>query len=172
MFGLRLARFSRHYGRALVVWAMMPLALLNGRTIIGCGCTGHFEEVCRCNSPAGGKSCCGSMGSCCRGHHGTKSYSCCSRRQSGVSPDSKKDRASDTFCHIGSRHCVVLAIHEVIPATEGPTFSSDDGNFASLALSSVDLAFSPTFAPLERVVPLDIKCPPNDLVVTLHRFII
>lgn len=170
MSGPRLSRFCRHHGRALVVWAMMPLAALNGRTIVGCGCTGHFEEVCHCNSPGGAKSCCQSTAGCCGGH-GTKSCSCCSTHESGSSSDTKKDRASDAIRHIGSRHCVSLAVHVVLPATEGP-LSSEDGHFASLALSSVNLAFLPTSAPLEPVVQLDIKCPPNDLVVTLHRFII
>ncbi len=171
MSGLQSNRFLRHYGRALVVWAMMPLAILNGRTIIGCGCTGHFEEVCRCIAPGAGKTCCHSTGSCCGGH-GKNACSCCSRDKSGSSPDSKKDRASDAVCRVGSRHCVTLAVHEVIPATEEPTLSSVDGHFASLGISSLDLAVSQAFSPLEPIVQLDLKCPPNDLVVTLHRFII
>ena len=73
---------------------------------------------------------------------------------------------------LAPRHCVGLAVHEVIPATVEPTLSSDDRQLPTLDCGSVDPEFSPAVPPLEHVVQSDLKCPPNDLVVTLHRFLI
>src|SRR4051794_217332 len=46
----RLTRFLRKHRQAFLVWAMMPLAAMDAQTIMGCGCTGHFEPFCQCNS--------------------------------------------------------------------------------------------------------------------------
>jgi hypothetical protein len=171
MSGYPLTRFLRHHGRALVVWAMMPLAALNGRTMVGCGCTGHFEEICHCQSTKASKTCCQPGRSCCSGH-GAKRCTCCSRDITGAAPDSRSDQAADVICHIGARHCVGLAVHELIPVTVVPIVSSDDCQIGTLGCSSADRAFLTAFSALEHVVQLDLKCPPNDLVVMLHRFII
>ena len=164
MFGNSLTRFIRHYGRALVVCAMMPLAALNGRTMVGCGCTGHFEEACHCQTAKASRSCCSG--------HGAEACTCCSRGKTGAAPGSRTDQRSDAVCHVGARHCVGLAVHEVIPVTVEPIVSSDDWQIATLDCSSADRTFLAAFAALEHVVQLDLKGPPDDLVVMLHRFII
>src|SRR3954465_11724709 len=46
----RLTRFLRQHRKAFLVCAMMPLAAVDAQTIMGCGCTGHFESFCQCNS--------------------------------------------------------------------------------------------------------------------------
>jgi hypothetical protein len=168
MSGLHLNRFFRHRVRALIVWAMMPLAIINGRTVVGCGCTGHFEEVCHCASTGSHKSCCQSTGSCCCGH-GAKTC-CCSSEKSDSTATRRTKPVSDATCHVGARPCVRIVAHIVIPATTGPTLSTDD-QLASLAYSSLDFSFSPAFAEAEPAVQLDLKCP-SDLIVTLHRFLI
>lgn len=171
MSGHPLSRFFRDYGRALVVWAMMPLAGVNGRTMVGCGCTGHFEEICHCQSTTASKTCCQPRGSCCSGH-GAKACTRCSAEKSDAASDSRRDRAADAIRHIGTRHCVRLAVHEVIPVTVVPIISGDVCQIATLDCSSADRTFLTALSASELVVQLDLKCPPNDLVVMLHRFII
>src|SRR3954468_20559888 len=46
----RTMRFLRQYRQALLVWTMMPLAIVDAQTLVGCGCTGHFQSYCQCNS--------------------------------------------------------------------------------------------------------------------------
>jgi hypothetical protein len=171
MCGHSLTRFFRHYGRALVVWAMMPLAALNGRTLVGCGCTGHFEEICQCQSSTPDKACCQKGGSCCNGHR-QKVCSCCARDKTSTGADSQPDRTSTAIRHVGARHCVALAVHEVIPVTIVPIVSSDDSQIATLDFNSADATFLPAFSGSEHFVQWDLRCPPNDIVVMLHRFII
>src|SRR5215211_4290879 len=50
MAGIYLSQLTLARCRTLVVWALMPLSAVNGQTIIGCGCTGHFEATCHCAS--------------------------------------------------------------------------------------------------------------------------
>lgn len=50
MYANRLIRFIRKRRQTFLVWAMLPLSILNVQTIVGCGCTGHFEAVCHCGS--------------------------------------------------------------------------------------------------------------------------
>jgi deoxycytidylate deaminase len=168
MTGLRLNRIYRHRGRALIVWAMMPLAIINGRTIVGCGCTGHFEEVCHCTSTGSHKTCCESTGSCCRGH--SPKTCCCSAARSDSSAVRRTKLPTDATCHVGARPCVRVVAHVVVPATVGTTLSSGD-QLALLDGSLLDLSFLPASTKVEPVVQLDLKCP-SDLVVTLHRFLI
>lgn len=63
-------------------------------------------------------------------------------------------------------------MHEVIPVTVMPIVSGDDCQIATLNCSSAGRTFLTAFSALEHVVQLDLKCPPNDLIVMLHRFII
>src|SRR6186997_2207582 len=52
MTGYRLTRRAKRRWRTAFVWATLPVVLLNGRTLVGCGCTGHFDSACRCTGDA------------------------------------------------------------------------------------------------------------------------
>src|SRR4051794_3855529 len=49
IFG-RITRFLRRHRQAFLVWAVMPLALVDTQALVGCGCSGHFESTCQCGS--------------------------------------------------------------------------------------------------------------------------
>src|SRR4029078_271596 len=51
MVGTSWARLICKHSRAFVVWAMIPLTVFNGHTVIGCGCTGHFMAEGHCHHP-------------------------------------------------------------------------------------------------------------------------
>src|SRR3954471_14034138 len=51
----RITRFLGKHRQALLVWAMVPLAVVDAQTIVGCGCAGHFESICQCNSCDSGR---------------------------------------------------------------------------------------------------------------------
>ena len=70
MVGIRFNRNAKNRWRSIAVWAMLPLAVLNGRTVIGCGCSGHFEAECHCNCGDAGGCCSSQESSCpCRAKH-------------------------------------------------------------------------------------------------------
>src|SRR5690348_5023745 len=48
MTGTYLSKRARNRWRTLAAWAMLPLAMFNGRAIAGCGCIGDFESVSQC----------------------------------------------------------------------------------------------------------------------------
>ncbi len=169
MYGFFKIRFLRRIARALVVWAMMPLVVLNGRTVVGCGCSGHFEDICRCGTASG--NCCKPGGSCCSPGN-SKGCSCCNHKKSASSSDLKRDQTANALCHIGSKHCVRIALHDVIPATEVQSDLSDAGLMACLDFGTSADSYVPAVLPSPPLVLPDLKCPPNDLTVSLHRFII
>jgi len=168
MSGRLLNRFLRLHCRTLAVCAMIPLTVFNGQTLVGCGCSGQFEAVCHCHMGGTAKGCCGS---CCGGH-GSTSCPCCSQNKTFKDSHSGKEKASDTVAHFGTHPCRSIAVHDVIPATVVHVYSADDCEFATLTLDTHDLSFNSPLAGKDQFVELDLKVPPNDLVVTLHRFII
>ncbi len=60
----------------------------------------------------------------------------------------------------------------MIPATVVHVHSADDCELATLTLDIPDLSFISPLAGKDQLVELEFKVPPNDLVVTLHRFLI
>jgi hypothetical protein len=160
MVRVRLARFVRNHSRLAVAWAMLPLVLLNGRTITGCGCTGHFEAVCHCG-------CANGCGGCC-GQNGVRS--CCAKRladgrgHSPATPPGSSERA-------GGRHCKEAGDYVVLPATVSPTLADDDSQASAAALMAVDGLIPTLTNHAGLIVPWDTR-PPNDLVVVLHRLVI
>jgi hypothetical protein len=178
MFGIRPTRFVRRYCRTAVVWAAIPLAVFNGRTVVGCGCFGHFEAVCHCSccpetqnsSSHQGESVC----ACCAGHGCRHSgHACCGHH--GVTHASSAANAESHSVlgpSFGDHHCRTAVRHEVTPVTVASI--ADIGDLiASFVVSTV---FNPSLetsqSNIVRVVDFDTGCPPDDLVVTLHRLVI
>jgi hypothetical protein len=172
MLGVRPTRFVRRHYRAAVVWAAIPLAVFNGRTVVGCGCFGHFEPVCHCG--------------CCGGQHGKSRCSCCTRH--GFSHGScyccnHSDAASrcdtaDSSSHPGAgqslqgHRCKSFVLHEVTPVTVAPYVAAGDLHESIFALADFGLPLVFSQSRVGKVVDFDTGPPPDDLVVILHRLVI
>jgi hypothetical protein len=160
MYQFRLTRFIRKRSQTAVVLVMLPLVLMNGRTITGCGCNGHFEAVCHCHCGASCGGCCGqaSARSCCA----NKTAS--GRESDSTIPQGRSERAQ-------SHHCSQIAEYVVVTATIAPTLADDDSQASALALVALDLPPVSAAAYSVHDLRLDTR-PPNDLVVILHRLVI
>src|SRR5688572_10043666 len=142
MVGIRQTRFFRHHSRVAVVWVAIPLVVFNGRTLVGCGCTGHFESVCRCNccpdTQEGGKQHGKSTYSCCTSHGFSHSHcACCNRSEL----THHSNTADNDCCPAGPQelqghHCNSIVLHDVIPGTVAP--STDTAGLHASILVSAD----------------------------------
>src|SRR5437868_10351944 len=92
MMGLALNQLLKGRIHATVIWAMIPLALLNSRTVFGCVAPdGQYNPNCSClavqdvndsASQHATKHCCGC--SCCAS--GNCTCACCTTKAVGTSP--------------------------------------------------------------------------------------
>jgi hypothetical protein len=139
---------------------MLPLVLLNGRTLIGCGCNDHFEAVCHCQCGNGCGGCCGQAGA----------RSCCAKATAdGRTTDSGVPRSNSEQAQ--EHHCRQSVEYVVVAATIAPTLADDDSQASAQALVVFDLP--PGLAAAGSVHNLQLDTgPPNDLVVVLHRLVI
>jgi hypothetical protein len=178
MLGIRLNRVVRRHFRAAVIWAALPLAVFNGRTVIGCGCFGHFEAVCHCG-------CCSEMQDGCK-QHGKSASSCCTGRgfshsncpccnhSEATNPcnTADSDSRSDSPQQLQGHHCKSIVSHEVTPVTVAPSVDAGDLHESIFVLANVGLPLTFSQLHVGRVVDFDTGPPPKDLVVTLHRLVI
>lgn len=164
MSGIRVKRDRRNRWRNLVVWAVLPLAVFNSRTVVGCGCNGHFESVCHCNCAKECRNCGGQPGSC----------PCCNAHQKS-GPESSHGGNTDSDSGksgFNSHHCKGAVQREVIPATVVTIHSADGLNATVAALDTLDLP-SAVYETHSWALALELTSPPpHDIVVQLHRLII
>lgn len=169
MSRVRLNRMACNHWRTFATWAMIPLAVFNSRTVLGCGCSGHFESSCQCNcfNSRGGSH----IDQCVRCAHGDSlTCPCCSKVEKSAPVENI--RASDCGTAVHGPHCRVMAVHEVIPATVVIANAAVDLNPSALVLDSIDLPVMITQSGGGHVRFLNLGPPPSDLVVTLRRFVI
>ncbi len=178
MFGAQSIRFVRRRMRVVAVWAALPLVVFNGQTVVGCGCTGHFEAVCRFGCCAktenrneqharADRSCCASQvatGSKCP---------CCDQgkfaQRSIHTPESTSSPASGQTLE---RHrCRSIAVRVVTPVTIAQSVDVD-GLHSLCTLVDLSVPVLCDHSPVGLAVDFDTGPPPNDLVVTLHRLVI
>lgn len=160
MAGIRLNRHAKRRWHALVVWAIMPLAIFNTRTVVGCGCTGHFEAVCHCNCGNGCGKCNGS-GSC----------PCCSNHRSTFEKSEHSANGSDDSTAFRGHHCKGAVQVEVVPATVVSVHSADEISVSAPALNVLDFTVAGE-ASFQVFVLEHSSPPPYDIVVALHRLVI
>jgi hypothetical protein len=166
MIGNSLNRVANRRWNTFAVLVMLPLTVVNGRMVVGCGCTGHFVAVCHC-------SCGESEPSCSK--HGTKgqdSCPCCNKHhEKAFSDTQRRPDKSDSCNGLYEHRCKPAVLHEVVPATVATTHAPAD------ELSNVLPHNGNWFAP----VPADRAgfqllahhaLPPPDLIVQLHRLVI
>jgi hypothetical protein len=176
--GYRRRSFGGRLRRA-VVWAMAPLALLNGRPVVGCICAdGHFDPACRALGSSGIR----------QSAHGASSIASrvCSRCGTTAVPEMDRRSAGQTDCcqrHDGQHRtdggrvrprpcCTPVVQFHTAPAIVGPTATGDDRPAPALTL---DAQLRPPAAPPRNVIHRAERSadpPPDDLVIALRRLVI
>jgi len=181
MFASGLARFVRRHSRSALVWAAIPLVVFNGRTLVGCGCTGHFESVCHCNccsneDNAGNRRHAQSARPCCAGHaFKADQCSCCNHREAThrcTMAEQERDSSSTNGAALKGPCCISIVLHDVIPATVASSMDASELQPSIFVLADFNLPTSDSQSHVVQVVDFDTGPPPNDLVVTLHRLVI
>lgn len=166
MFSTRFQRVLRRRCHQALVWVMVPLAVLNGRTVVSCGCSGRQLAECHCSqsaigqkAPHHGESACPK----CASARGARTETCCGEPQSASKESAPRS--------VGGHHCRNAANYVVTPVTTMP--SPVEEQVASLDLiadcpaTASDIHWSST--------GYTFACepyPPNDLVVVLQRLVI
>lgn len=171
-------RTVRKRVRTVMLWAMMPLALVTARPSSGCICAdGHYEPVCLAQLCPGREgaarnfaaqtACCGC--SCCqassRGGAGCcGGRSCCQRPTSGDSHSAGDGLSARDLgcCHPAPASPVVVAIRAL---------DLDESAQQHLALPA-PLVVVPEMHVAPAGVAFHDTGPPLDLVLKQHRFII
>jgi len=160
VFGVRLIRKSTW--RTVVVCATLPLTVFNGRTVVGCGCTGHFEAVCHCSCHVPN----------CGDHHGT-SCPCCDKhhKAEATSPAAPTD-ASHKCAGNDAHRCKSIAQHEVTPATLNLAHSADEETQSIFTLDSALLSYAADIRRTGSFLSEHSVIPHVDRVVALRRLVI
>lgn len=166
MFNIRITRGLRRQCHQALVWAMVPLAVLNGHTVLSCGCSGRVLAECHCGeSVLGPSSQRPEAGRCpnCAAVKLKRTSPCCSTQRSADSHD-----GAPSF---GGHHCRSVADFQVIPATT--VLPTHDAHVASLDAIAASAIVVDDLCSTSRELPISISPhPPNDLVVVLHRLVI
>lgn len=162
--------------RTMLVCAMMPLSVVNGQTIVGCGCTGHFEAVCHCAT-------CDSLDSAVQPAkyqtrdstqgHGIHSHSCCCHgNPMGSRQKERTTLASSEGRGFQGHHCtkIFLDSDEIVISVSPQV--GDQLGFSAIWPRSLDLPVNYDIAARKYVLSFDSGPPACDVVVTLHRLII
>jgi hypothetical protein len=177
MAGEFLSRAVRRRFHAAMIWAMVPVAMMNVRSVSGClSPTGHFEPGCHCaamqepgtNASQGtsttnccchcacclGKTCC-----CCKGK------SCCSM---SVAKNARQPAGNGVE---NGTHCRPFSMYVVAPAVKASLSAGMDHSVAIVPISFDPLTIVVTTA-VAHPAELNTGPPPDNLVVALHRFLI
>jgi hypothetical protein len=138
---------------------MLPLAAMNSRAVVGCGCFDHIEAVYQCK---------GDDSSCSQTAH--LSSTCCQKHQAEQSQHNC-DNVPDGTC-VGGHHCIGAIQREVIPVTLVSSYvAANEVSKFAVASSAIDLL--PAYSPTATIYLTEHSAPPPyDRVVTLRRLLI
>jgi hypothetical protein len=174
MTGKHLIRAIRSRFQAAVIWAMAPVALINGRSVSGCmSPTGHFEPGCHCqamqeSSACGANTTCQCHCPCCQGGK------CCCCKGKACCCNLAAKTASRTHGEgvQGGNSCRPYSIYVVTPAVSTSAQTGDVHQLTDMSMVSVDLPLFATPVTVAPIFELNTGPPPDNLVVALHRFLI
>jgi hypothetical protein len=158
--------FNRRVIHTAVMWTMMPLALLNGRMLSGCiSPDGRFNPGCNCcavaiESAHAVKSCC----RCCPSGHCTRS--CCKGKSLAHMKLPAKSGSGFT-----SSSCQAVAQYLVIPTIVKNAPATNDQMQAAVDIAAFEFSVFLVGIP-QREPDIDSTPPPNNLVISLQRFLI
>lgn len=177
MLGKQQGRLIRSRSRAVVLWAMIPLAILSGRPVSGCICAdGHYELFCRGelhgaddsnsrheHSGARSDAC-----SCCdKGSAGKDQRSCC-RGKSDCCRSNSDAGGGDTR-DAGKSCCTPVLRSDLASVIAGPSRLLLDRQLPTLCTAVFALPSTGIAMGAGHPVGLDTGPPPDDLVVFLGR---
>jgi hypothetical protein len=166
-----LSHWRRHHCRALIVWAMVPLALFNGPTIVGCGCSGHFESACACVCSESQRMAPGEQ----HAPHSSQALTeescpyCCDESAAHIS---KKSAEPDATRGLRPHQCTPIAMRVAEPVTPSPP-AAPELNLAAMAPHINGAMLVSTSQQIRPISSWDIgPSPPPNLVVLLQRLVI
>jgi len=165
MAGVNWARLACKHCRTFVVWAMVPLAVFNGHTLVGCGCSGHFMAECHCHHPdLGQESTKPKTPTCpmCSGH-AVKTSSCCC--------DSDHSNSATGSHGLRGHRCCCIAIYEFVPGTSVSPAADDQQQVLVVLSAPSELPFVVGERRFVSELPID-PGHSDDLVVRLRRLVI
>lgn len=174
MAGKFLSRTVRRRSWALTMWAMMPLAMLNGRSVSGCmSPTGHFELGCNCQAmqdlgfgtPKNASMACGCHCACCQGK------TCCRQGKSICCSQMAGKDYSSPENGVGGGHCRPVSMYVTTPVVSAAAQTTEVRHLAGLSLVSLDVPLSAASQSMAEFAELNTG-PLDNLVVALHRFLI
>src|SRR3954467_14922319 len=172
----RITRFLGKHRQDLLALAMMPLAVVMAKTIGGCGCAGHFESICRCNSCDSTRvklpSDRASIAS--RDSHELHSRSCCSDPKTAANHlQQRRGPLPTTSANCLLPHpCKQLSLRIGDTVTAAPAHAPYQNSIATTIPTILDLPTRYPALDSRHVFSFDSGPPPCDFVVTLHRLII
>jgi hypothetical protein len=168
-----LNRLIRNRLHRAVIWAMVPLAAVGGRSLSGCmSPTGQVALNCRCSESMGsGKvaadsAACQCHCSCCQGK-----TCCCKQGAKSCCASATKDNPSRHDGLQGEGHCRQVRVFAATSAVKAE-FQKASTQDVSLLPVVVDAAAVESRANHLQVAQFDTGPPPDSLVVTLHRWLI
>jgi len=182
MFRVPPIRAFRKRLATVAIWAMVPVALWNGRANGGCICAdGHYEPLCKAALCSGNKAgtdssasemrCCGC--SCCGKPGTSRANADCCRTQTGCCRGSDRPVSDPIGESVDSNGCCTpLAPTQAPPAVVTAPLQGGHQESPVLLVAILD---SPSLVAGVRAaarVEIDAGLPPTDLVVTLRRLVI
>jgi hypothetical protein len=177
MPGRVLIRAIRRRFQAAVIWAMVPMALISGRSVSGClSPTGHFEPGCHCQAMQAARvsgqekanPTCQCHCPCCRGG----ACCCCQGKANCCNLAAKTTSRTHGEGVQDGNSCRPFSIYVVTPAVSTSAQTGDLHQLVQMSMVSVDLPLFATPSTVAHVFELNTGPPPYNLVVALHRFLI
>ena len=179
MFRVPLNRAYRKRLATFAIWAMVPVALWNGRAVGGCICAdGHYEPFCQAALCSGSNhrtddrsseaSCCGC--SCCEKTSTSRANADCCRTNTGCCRGSGGGPVGQSLGSNGC--CTPVAPTQATPAVVTGPLQGGHHESPVLLVAVLDLPSLISGAHAAVRVESDAGPPPTDLVVTLRRLVI
>jgi hypothetical protein len=170
----RLTRFLRKHRQAFLVCAMMPLAAMDAQTIMGCGCTGHFESFCQCNSceSSAVSPTAVSSAAAMADPHQSLLHACCSKALPNARHVSRVALSAHGANGVRAHQCKQLRMRIGDSVIAAAAQASHDNQIAAVTLLPTGLSIDDAAAATRHFFSFDSGPPPCDVVVTLHRLII
>lgn len=162
MIGKSVYRSIRQRFKSAVIWVMVPMAAISGRSVSGClSPSGHFDPNCQCLT--GGAAVCHCHCSKCGG-----GANCCCKSKALAGQPASGSGVQNERCRTVGIYAVTTAIN----ASKVLTSSADSHQSADSAVLTTDQPCSLAKTSGQHVAELNTGPPPDNLVVTLRHWII
>jgi hypothetical protein len=166
MIGKARYRSIRPHFKSIVIWAMVPMAAISGRSVSGClSPSGHFDPNCQCTAIDGqaGSNASACHCSCCADR------TCCCKSRALAKDGTKGSGLQDSSrCRAVGFYAVTTAVN----ASKSSVSFGDDHQSAQLAVLPAEMPSSLAKIRGECVAELNTGPPPERLIVTLHHWVI